>query len=78
VVTLVDGATIFAMLPVVTGMRERAELIGGNREVSSRHQSGTEVELSIPAAIAYAAPPTGRRSRLLTRMPFAKKTGTKS
>jgi signal transduction histidine kinase/ligand-binding sensor domain-containing protein len=57
------------------GMRERAELIGGEIEVWSQRQSGTEVELKIRAAIAYGA---GRRSRLLAKMPFAKKTGTNS
>jgi signal transduction histidine kinase len=42
------------------GMRERARLIGGNITIWSELDSGTEVELSIPASIAYAAPP--RRS----------------
>jgi nitrate/nitrite-specific signal transduction histidine kinase len=60
------------------GMRERAELIGGDLEVWSQRQSGTEVELKIPAAIAYAGSSAGRRSRFLTKMPFAKKTGTNS
>jgi signal transduction histidine kinase len=60
------------------GMRERAELIGGNLEVWSQRQSGTEVDLKIRAAIAYAGTSAGRRSRLLTKMPFAKKTGTNS
>jgi nitrate/nitrite-specific signal transduction histidine kinase len=60
------------------GMRERAELIGGNLEVWSQRQSGTEVALNIPAAIAYAAPSAGRNARLLTKMPFAKKTGSNS
>jgi signal transduction histidine kinase/ligand-binding sensor domain-containing protein len=59
------------------GMRERAELIGADMEVWSQSQSGTEVELKIRAAIAYAGSSAGRRSRLL-RMPFAKKTGTNS
>ncbi|MBV8857555.1 MAG: hypothetical protein JOZ02_11540 [Acidobacteria bacterium] len=35
------------------GMRERAESVGGRLEVRSRLDSGTEVELSIPGAIAY-------------------------
>lgn len=35
------------------GMRERAENVGGRLEVRSRLDSGTEVELSIPGAIAY-------------------------
>ncbi len=38
------------------GMRERANLIGGSFEVWSEVNSGTEVELSIPAANAYAMP----------------------
>jgi hypothetical protein len=35
-------------------MRERAKLIGGEMTVWSEHDSGTEVELSIPGSIAYA------------------------
>jgi signal transduction histidine kinase len=35
------------------GMRERAKLIGGQLEVWSKLNSGTEVELNIPATIAY-------------------------
>ncbi len=35
------------------GMRERAKLLGGNLAVWSEFDSGTEVELSIPASIAY-------------------------
>jgi hypothetical protein len=34
-------------------MRERADIVGGRLEIWSRLDSGTEVELSIPAAIAY-------------------------
>jgi signal transduction histidine kinase len=37
----------------LAGMRERAELIGGKLEIWSRRESGTQVELSIPASIAY-------------------------
>jgi signal transduction histidine kinase/ligand-binding sensor domain-containing protein len=43
------------------GMRERAELIGGRLEVRSRLGSGTEVDLSVPASRAYAAPAGGWR-----------------
>jgi signal transduction histidine kinase/ligand-binding sensor domain-containing protein len=46
------------------GMRERAELIGGTLDVWSRVDSGTQVELSIPAAIAYATSPSRRISGL--------------
>jgi signal transduction histidine kinase/ligand-binding sensor domain-containing protein len=35
------------------GMRERAEVVGGQLKVSSKLDSGTEVELFIPGAIAY-------------------------
>jgi signal transduction histidine kinase len=35
------------------GMRERAKLIGGHLDVWSKLNSGTEVELNIPATIAY-------------------------
>lgn len=38
------------------GMRERAKLLGGNFEVWSQVGSGTEVELTVPAASAYAKP----------------------
>jgi hypothetical protein len=35
-------------------MRERAQLVGGKLAVWSKLDSGTEVELSIPASTAYA------------------------
>jgi signal transduction histidine kinase/ligand-binding sensor domain-containing protein len=38
----------------LSGMRERAELIGGHLEVRSQVGSGTEIEFSIPASSAYA------------------------
>lgn len=43
------------------GMRERAKLIGGNLELWSSSQSGTEIELTIPASTAYAALAPRRR-----------------
>lgn len=54
------------------GMRERAKIIGGNLEVWSMVQSGTEVELTIPGRTAYATA-THRRSWFST-----KGTGVKS
>jgi signal transduction histidine kinase len=39
------------------GMQERAELTGGKLAVWSEPDSGTEIELTIPAAIAYAKSP---------------------
>jgi signal transduction histidine kinase len=43
------------------GMRERAKIVGGQLDVWSELDSGTEVELSIPASRAYATP-SDRRS----------------
>jgi len=41
----------------IAGMRERAKLMGGTLAVWTAPNSGTEVELTIPASRAYAAPP---------------------
>jgi signal transduction histidine kinase len=43
------------------GMRERAKLMGGKLAVWSELDSGTEVELRIPASRAYEMPPVRRR-----------------
>src|SRR5262249_15882695 len=40
------------------GMRERAELAGGKLSVASRADSGKQIELIIPASIAYTGPST--------------------
>jgi signal transduction histidine kinase len=56
----------------LAGMRERAELIGGQLEIWSQQGSGTQVELSIPASLAYGTSPA-RGFRW-----FARKTGTNS
>ena len=45
------------------GMHERAKLIGGKLEVWSELNSGTEVELTIPASLAYVEPSTRRGLR---------------
>jgi len=44
------------------GMRERAKLIGANFEIWSEPGSGTEIELKIPSANAYAKPNSARWS----------------
>jgi signal transduction histidine kinase/ligand-binding sensor domain-containing protein len=49
------------------GMRERAKLLGGKLTVWSERDSGTEVELIIPAARAYRASPGLPRSWLAER-----------
>jgi signal transduction histidine kinase len=47
------------------GMQERAKLAGGKLALLSRRDSGTEVELTIPAALAYAESPVATRPRSL-------------
>ncbi len=42
------------------GMRERARLIGGHFEIWSNVGSGTEVELTLPASVAYDEPGSRR------------------
>jgi len=44
------------------GMYERTKYVGGNLQVWSKLDSGTEIELSIPASAAYAKSPVQRRS----------------
>jgi signal transduction histidine kinase len=58
------------------GMRERAKLAGGqltvwssDRRSAAKLESGTEVELSIPAARAYAGPRSSRRRWLFAGKP---------
>ena len=50
----------------LAGMRERAELIGGQLEIWSQQGSGTQVELNIPTSLAYGTSPA-RRFRLSVR-----------
>lgn len=58
------------------GMRERAKIIGGNLEVWSSLQSGTEVELTIPARSAYATSP--RRRSWFSRKAARGSSGTEA
>jgi len=57
----------------IAGMRERANLMGGTLAVWTAPHSGTEVELTIPASRAYAAPPSAR-SRWLVQKVFGSRT----
>jgi signal transduction histidine kinase len=43
------------------GMQERAQLVGGKLAVWSERDCGTEVELTIPAPVAYAKSAGARR-----------------
>jgi signal transduction histidine kinase len=44
------------------GIQERAKLLGGKLAIFSRPDSGTEIELSVPASVAYAKSSVARRS----------------
>jgi nitrate/nitrite-specific signal transduction histidine kinase len=46
----------------LNGMHERARLVGAHLDVWSKLDSGTEVELSVPASVAYATSPAPRRT----------------
>jgi signal transduction histidine kinase/ligand-binding sensor domain-containing protein len=48
----------------LAGIRERAQLMGGNVELWSNVGSGTEVELTVPASTAYDAGRSGRTSSI--------------
>ena len=50
------------------GIRERAERIGSQVDLWSESGAGTEVQLTVPAAIAYDAPREGIVPRLLRRV----------
>jgi ligand-binding sensor domain-containing protein/signal transduction histidine kinase len=50
------------------GIRERAERIGSQLDFWSESGAGTEVQLTVPAAIAYAGSREGIVARLLRRM----------
>jgi signal transduction histidine kinase len=54
------------------GMRERTEVIGGKLEIWSQLNAGTEVELTIPANLAYAG---SRRLAWLTQRLARKESG---
>jgi len=56
----------------MTGMRERAKSVGAHLEVWSQHHAGTEIELTVPASVAYGSH-ARRRFRL-----FPTKVRTKS
>jgi signal transduction histidine kinase len=43
------------------GMRERAKELGGHLKVWSESGAGTEVQLTVPASVAYAASPARRK-----------------
>jgi signal transduction histidine kinase len=52
----------------IPGMRERAKLLGGILIMWTAPDSGTEVELTIPASLAYAVSPSKRRGWLFRKL----------
>ena len=62
----------------LSGMRERAERIGAQLKLWSREGAGTEVELSVPGAIAFQLEGTGRRMwfRWFARRPKMRRAGS--
>jgi signal transduction histidine kinase len=48
-------------------MRERAHRLGGQLEVWSEHNAGTEVELIVPGSVAYGSPSVGTGFQLFSR-----------
>ena len=52
----------------LSGMRERAERIGGKLKVLSMPSAGTEIHLSIPGRLAFEADFSSRRSRWFSRL----------
>jgi signal transduction histidine kinase/ligand-binding sensor domain-containing protein len=50
------------------GMRERAKIVGGKLDVWSERDSGTEVELSVPASCAYVKSPGRHQSGLVEKL----------
>jgi ligand-binding sensor domain-containing protein/signal transduction histidine kinase len=46
----------------LAGLNERAKVVGGKLAIWSKSDSGTEVELTIPASLAYVKSPGARRS----------------
>jgi signal transduction histidine kinase/ligand-binding sensor domain-containing protein len=51
----------------LAGIRERADRIGAKLEVSSRVNGGTEIDLSVPGAVAYQENSAGGSWQWLTR-----------
>ncbi len=52
----------------IAGMRERAEKIGARFTIRSRHGAGTEIELTVPAKVAFDRKVTDRHASWITRI----------
>lgn len=62
----------------ITGIRERAQNIGGKLSIWSKAGHGTEVELMVPATIAYQQPPGRLRWHLIKFIPYGNGKGPKA
>jgi len=56
----------------LSGMRERADKIGARLDIWSRHRAGMEIELSVPAKLAYRQKQKISLSRPMKRLRFPK------
>jgi signal transduction histidine kinase len=52
----------------IVGMRERARALGATLSIRSRHGTGTEIELTVRAATAYAVSSAARNAELIWRL----------
>jgi signal transduction histidine kinase len=50
----------------IQGMRERAALMGGQLQIRSEEKAGTEIQLRLPAAVAYTDVRSRTRKSTLT------------
>ena len=58
----------------ITGMRERAQSIGGRLRILRNEPRGTVVEISVPGAVAYLQPEPGYIHSVLRRLMHAQRT----
>jgi ligand-binding sensor domain-containing protein/two-component sensor histidine kinase len=58
----------------ITGMRERAQSIGGRLRILPNEPRGTVVEVSVPGAVAYLQPSSGYIHSVFSRLVRAKRT----
>jgi len=58
----------------ITGMRERAQSIGGRLRILSNQPRGTVVEISVSGSVAYLQPTRGYFRSLLRRLVRVQKT----
>ena len=70
-----DGRTRAGQLSGMSGMRERAEKFGARLKIRNRVPTGTEIELSVPGALAYLNQPLSAREGWLSRLPLRRKKG---